>query len=149
MSQAISDLITDFSRVSITASDDNAHSSRNTETEWPKSRLDRAILGEFPKLERRVNRELYKLSLEDFSTFARLTKLDCSDSKIKSLHGLDVCPQLRVLCCKNNQLVYLGGIEGCPKLVKLDCSGNFISNLKALEACPRLTKLNCKRNQLR
>lgn len=74
-----------------------------------------------------------------------LTKIRCTDNKMKKLTLFDV-PSLSSLSCAGNQLAELD-LARVPNLTELCCYRNRLKGLD-LSHIPSLTKLSCGKNQI-
>jgi Leucine-rich repeat (LRR) protein len=59
-----------------------------------------------------------------------LTYLNCNNTKLTSLKGIENCINLKSLYCYKNQLISLKGIENCINLEYLDCDDLDINQYK-------------------
>jgi uncharacterized protein (TIGR02145 family) len=73
-------------------------------------------------------------------------KIDCSNSRIKSLIGIESFTALTELICENNKLTTLD-ISKNISLIKLSCKGNKLTTLDVSKNTS-LTELNCGVNQI-
>lgn len=73
-------------------------------------------------------------------------EIDCRDSAISSLKGIEYFTFLEALFCDNNQLTNLD-LEENSRLIHLECSGNYLTYLN-VTSCTELRTLVCKNNQL-
>jgi Leucine-rich repeat (LRR) protein len=79
-----------------------------------------------------------------------IIKIDCSNGKMRSLEGIELCTSLEELNCSYNlisSLVSITGIKILPaSLKKIDCSHNYIHTLYGIEQCTSLEELRCNNN---
>ncbi|MEZ5299450.1 MAG: leucine-rich repeat domain-containing protein [Verrucomicrobiales bacterium] len=69
-------------------------------------------------------------------------------SGIKSLKGLEKCPQLALLELPDNEIADLSPLRGLKKLQSLTLSGNKIGSIEPLGECPALQYINLENNQV-
>jgi Leucine-rich repeat (LRR) protein len=77
-----------------------------------------------------------------------LKKLNCSNSNITSLDGIENLISLKELFCHNNKLTDLIGIENLTLLETLSCYNNQLTDLIGIEKLHNLKVLSCYSNQL-
>jgi Leucine-rich repeat (LRR) protein len=77
-----------------------------------------------------------------------LKRLNCYDSKLTSLKGIEKCTNLIDLNCSDNKLTSLKGIEKCTNLIDLNCSDNKLTSLKGIENLENLEDIFCYDNPL-
>lgn len=115
---------------------------------WRLGYLDREVLKNFPNLKILNCSDSKLTSLQGLEDCTRLQKLNCFDNKLTDLRGLEHCTQLRKLYCSNNQLTSLQGLEHCTQLQKFCCSNNKLTSLQELTNCAQLRELYCSHNKL-
>lgn len=79
---------------------------------------------------------------------AQLQILECTDSSIQSLRGLEQFTNLTVLNLSNNHIADLSPLIPLHSLTSLTVSHNNVNTLDALSALPRLKSLSVAHNQL-
>ena len=67
------------------------------------------------------------------SKWDQIAKLNCSNSNLYSLYGIDKLFNLRYLSCRYNNLTSLEGIENLTNLKYLYCWNNNLTSLKGIE----------------
>ncbi|WP_162921715.1 LapB repeat-containing protein [Listeria costaricensis] len=82
----------------------------------------------------------------DLEELSKMKFLDCADSNISDMSGLEYLPNLNTLFCYNNQLTTLD-VSQNPNMTHLKCSGNSLTNLNVSQAS-NLSELYCYDNQL-
>jgi len=134
------------------------------------------ILGSNSKINVRYENGQEKIfkSLGSISDPENVRRIDCKNSYLTCLDGIEIFKNLEELDCSSNFLVNLvssanthilpatlkrlnvsfnyvmdlSGIQSCKNLEALDCSHNMLLSLTPLKACPLLTSLDCGVNKI-
>lgn len=79
---------------------------------------------------------------------AQLQILECTDSKITSINGLEQFHSLSVLNLSNNQISNIDSLGKATRLASVNLTRNRIKSIDALAALPNLRELSIAHNHL-
>jgi len=77
-----------------------------------------------------------------------VNEIDCTDSHLTDLNGIEEFTNLTHLNCYNNDLTQLPSLDKLVNLEYLDCVDNSLTELPSLDKLVNLKYLNCNNNKL-
>lgn len=95
-------------------------------------------------MERTIHNLIDSGVIEDLS----IEKLNCANSQLTSLDGIEKLVNLKILSCPINKIKSLRGVEKLLKLEVLNCNYNQLTSLEGVENLIKLKELHCHSNEL-